>query len=477
MQWLATEEQVERMDYTAEAFDQMQRLWSVKEFNDHNLHCVLRFEHRLDAASLKRAVMASIEAFPILATRYISGVRPRWTSLDPEDFDSAFVTAQVEAEFEDFVASKVDEGIGPQVRVCLLDSMPSSSIALKMNHMVCDAADFKTYLYFLSRIYTQVLRDPDYQVRPDTGVRANTADRSVHCVLKRFHFGVRLKSLLLQSGENNRSGRLRFPLGASAQTQPFILTRKLGRERTSALKRYGRAKGATLNDVVLTAFYRCLFRRLALHPGRLLRVPVMVDMRRYVTEQSGLQSLSNLTSTVSTQLECRPTELFEDTLARVKAIMDHRKRSNAGLNGLIKLDRVYRILGNRIANRLLIWKLKHPLISMTNTGILDPAQLWFGDRRPCDAFLCGSIKCKPYFQLAISSYDGALTLSTTLLGSEDDRDRILSFFDELDEELSHAELLHRVVSRSDRGQREQAFPGTLRPNVSDDLREKELETS
>ena len=41
----------------------------------------------------------------------------------------------------------------------------------------------------------------------------------------------------------------------------------------------------------------------------------------------------------------------------------------------------------------------------------------FGDLRPYDAFLCGSIKYKPYFQLAMSSYDGQLTLSVNLYGS------------------------------------------------------------
>ena len=455
------------MKYTAEAFDQMQLLWGVKEFNDHNLHCVLRFEQRLDAETLKRAVIASIEAFPILGTRYVGGIRPHWRSLDPNDFDRAFVMARDEAELEQFVVSRVDEGIGPQIRVCLLNSMPFS-VAFKMNHMVCDAADFKAYLYFLCGAYTQLIGDPGY--RP----RAITGDRSVRCVLERFGLGIRLKSLLLQSRENNLTGNRQFPLGGSGQTQPFILTRKLGRESTSTLKRYGRAKGATLNDVVLAVLYRCLFRRLALRPGAVLRIPVMVDMRRYLAKQSGFSCLTNLTSTVSTQLECRPAERFDDTLGRVKAIMNHRKRSHLGLNGFIKLDRVYRIFGDRIANRVLMWRLKHPVISMTNTGILDPAQLSFGDRRPCDAFLCGSIKCKPYFQLAMSSYDGELTLSVTLLGTEGDRDRLLSFLDEIEAELFDWELSQRAGSRADRGQKQRPFLVTGRPSISDYWHEEGL---
>jgi NRPS condensation-like uncharacterized protein len=115
--------------------------------------------------------------------------------------------------------------------------------------------------------------------------------------------------------------------------------------------------------------------------------------------------------------------------------VDKKKGSNIGLNGFIKLDLMHRILGGRVANRALMSILKNPLICMTNVGILDSAQIAFGDLRPRDAFLCGSIKYKPYFQMAISSYDGELTLSVNLLGSANDRNRILSFFDEIDAEL------------------------------------------
>jgi NRPS condensation-like uncharacterized protein len=416
------------MDFTAEAFDQMQLLWDVKGFNDHQLRCVLRFEQSLDAETLKRAVHASIEAFPILGTRYVRGIRPHWTSLDPSDFGRASVMARTEAEFEEFVVAKIDEGIGPQIRVCLLNTMPFS-LALKMNHMVCDATDFKAYLYFLCGLYTGAIPDPGYR-RGEC-----EEDRSVLRVLKRFRLRTRLKSAFLQSNQNNHSGGIRFPLSRSGQMQPFILTRKLGRDRTAAFKEYGQAKGATLNDVVLTAFYRCLFRRIALGPGTALRILVMVDMRRYLAETGGASSLTNLTSTVSTELKCRPAECFEDTLGRVKALMDQRKRSNFGLNGFIKLDRTYRFLRDRMANRLLMAKLNHPLISMTNMGILDSTRISFGDQRPRDAFLCGSIKNKPYFQLAVSSYDGELTLSVNLLGSTSDRDRIRSLFDAIEDEL------------------------------------------
>ena len=172
------------------------------------------------------------------------------------------------------------------------------------------------------------------------------------------------------------------------------------RDRVAALKDHCRAKGATLNDAVLTAYYRCLFRLLALRPGVELEIPLMVDMRRYLPEAGEWRSLTNLASMQNTQLDTRPKEGFDDTLGRVKAVMDEKKGARIGFNAFIKLGLLYGILGDRIANHRMKSQLKQPFINMTNVGILDPGAMAFGNLRPCDAFLCGSIKYKPYEPLA-----------------------------------------------------------------------------
>lgn len=417
------------MDFAAEIFDQVQHLFDLNGFNDHQLHCVLRFAARPDAEMFKRSVIASIEAIPILGTRYVDGDRPHWTSLDADDLGRAFAVVRTEAEFEEFLPSCVDEGQGPQVRCCFLDSAPSFAVAIKLNHMICDAAGFKEYLYYLSEIYAGLSADPAF--RPAT----IAGDRSMRGVLKRFGLGARVKSLLQRSKDNNFTGGDRFPLGDGGEVHPFILVRKLSRERVAALRDYGRTKGATLNDTVLAAFYRCLFRRLALLSGSKLQVPLMVDMRRHLGEAERFTSLTNLSSMVGTELDYRPEEGFADTLVRVKGIMDEKKVGGIGLNAFVKLDLVFRLLGDKVANRRLRTELKQPLICMTNIGVLDADRLAFGDLRPYDAFMCGSIKYKPYFQVAVSTFAGEITLSVNLYGNAGDRESVLAFLAEIDAEL------------------------------------------
>ena len=418
------------MHYHAEPFVQLQLLFDLTRFNDHQLHCVLRFASAPDAEVLRKAVISSIEAIPILGTRYIAeGRRPRWESLERARFGDALTLAQTETEFDESVTSRVDESAGPQVKVCLLGS-PRPSVALTMNHMITDATGFKQYVYFLCEIYAGIMTDPSY--RPVTV----DGDRSMHSVLERFSAGVKLKSLLSQSKENNRSGDHRFPLSESGDAKPWILTRTLGRESLEAARDCVRARAATLNDVTLAAFYRCLFRTLALPPGAELRIPVMVDMRRYLPQPGAFDALANLSSTVITRLTHRPDENFAETLDRVKAEMDEKKGGHMGLNLFIKLDLSHRLLPSRTAGRLVQASLKNPLICMTNVGILDSARMSFGGVRPCGAFMCGSIKYKPHFQLAMSSYEGELTLHSNLYGDAADAERVRSFLEDVEREFS-----------------------------------------
>jgi NRPS condensation-like uncharacterized protein len=417
------------MDTAAEIFDQLQWLYDTNGFNDHQLHCVLEFERPLDTEILKRAVVASIQAIPILGARYIDGAIARWTSLDPIYFERAFVIAPTQAEFEAFVVAKVDEGTGPQIRVCVLNS-DGYAVAFKLNHMICDAAGFKQYLEFLAMIYSRLTTDAHYTPPTIAG------DRSFDPILRAFGLGVQLKALFKQRGDSRWTETQKFPLSDDGEAQPFIVSHKLDRAKVGALKGYCRANSVTVNDALLTAMYRVLFRTLTLKSGEPLQIPIMVDMRRYVSGKPEFDSLTNLTSMVSTQLDYRSGESFGDTLARARAVMLDKKSGAIGLNGWVKLKLIYRALGNATARKLLRSRLKQPFICMTNIGTLEPVRMSFAGALPKDAYLCGSIKYRPYFQLAVSTYDGEITLSVNQYGDEADRERVVAFLDEVGAELS-----------------------------------------
>jgi NRPS condensation-like uncharacterized protein len=72
---------------------------------------------------------------------------------------------------------------------------------------------------------------------------------------------------------------------------------------------------------------------------------------------------------------------------------------------------------------------------MTNIGELDAKRLSFEGADVASAYVCGSIKYKPHFQLALSGFDGTITLSSNLYGSPRDRELVDAFLAEVEDEL------------------------------------------
>lgn len=72
---------------------------------------------------------------------------------------------------------------------------------------------------------------------------------------------------------------------------------------------------------------------------------------------------------------------------------------------------------------------------MTNIGIIDKKKLIFGGLNIKDAFICGSIKYNPYFQVAITTFDNEVTLSINFCGTYNDKNKIKEFLTVFDKEL------------------------------------------
>jgi NRPS condensation-like uncharacterized protein len=418
------------MEYRAEIFDRMQWLFEETCYNDHQLHCVLWLGSPLDAVVLESAVSLSLKAIPILATRYRSEERRAvWESLPGSDLGRAFVSTKDESVFESERTYRIREELGPQIRLCLLYGS-RNALAVTMNHMIADAAGFKDYLYFLCDIYTCLRRDPGY--KPATTI---DGARGMGMITRAVGPLAKVGALLGLGGGSNRDSAFAFPWGEGGAELPFIATREIGREKVARLKEYCRRRGATLNDAAIAAYYRVLARRLGPSALAGLEIPIMVDMRRLLPSREFL-ALTNLSSTAITHLEQRAGEDFDETLGKAKAQMDGFKKGRIGLGGFVKLSLLFSLFGENSAPKLLRRGLKNPLICMTNIGELDSSRLRLEGAVVESAYMCGSIKHKPHFQLALSGFDGTLTLSSNLYGNREDRKTVQAFLEEVEEELT-----------------------------------------
>ena len=416
------------MQYRAEIFDKVQYLFDKTGFNDHQLHGVIRFKGRVDAGALENAFVLLVDTAPVLSRvfRYAGG-DSFWEDAGRPEAGELFSIAATVEEFEAFTFSATDAEAGPQIKGCLLQGR-NDALSIVGNHMITDGAGFKECLYLLSRLYSNLVSNAAY--RPDFII---DGDRGYKAILSRLSVKDRLYILFNRSGDNNAPGAYTFPLSTGDAAEPFILTHELAAEKYRDIVDFSKKHDATVNDVILAAYYRVLSVMLGLN-GAPLSLPLMIDMRRYMEDKS-FRALANYASTEIIKAAVRPGEDFTRTLENISALTKAKKDDFFGLNSFIKLQTLFRLFGRRSAFRLLERGIRNPNICVTNIGVVDDQKLVFQGVEVLNAIVTGSIKYRPHFQMSLSSYRDRMTLAVNLYGSDRDREKIGDFFAMMDHEL------------------------------------------
>lgn len=414
--------------YPAEAWDILQHLFRVKTINDHTLHFAAEFSGHLDSDRLSRAVDLSADAFPLIRCGFSeTGGRPFW---EDKRYTSADMVRLVETEHAKdevlkFLYRESDAVNGPQLRAGIVRGEKNDTLCITINHMLCDAAGFKDYLYLLSSIYNGIGEGPGY--RPASAMN----NRKIKQVLKALPRRERL-NMMFQKGVTGEHDKTAFSFEGNLEN-PFIEMRTIPRERFRLLRSCAKAHGATVNDVMLAAFIRVLYDMF----GRVIAVPCAVDLRKYLPGRRA-DGICNLVTNLTCDIGPDLGTSFEDTLAKVNAAMSREKTNVGCIKSLALLETAFQVLPYPAVKSILENTYANAPIAFTNIGILDKERLCFGEAETTGAYMMGSIKYNPYFQLAVSTFDDEMTFSVNFYGTQSDREKISLFCDKMDLELQNA---------------------------------------
>lgn len=415
--------------FRAEIWDQMQ--FFFKPYNDHQLHAVIYLKGLLDPGLMRKAVLLSMEMVPLLASRFVIGrFHPHWEKMESHEqmeILSVVESESPEGQIDRFITGKTDEMAGPQLKLKIVRSEGQDTLCIILNHMVCDAAGFKEYLYLLGALYGEL----------ETGAGEVTeyrnGSRSSKQIYRYMSLRDRMRLLFKPNGYDH--DRLTFPLdGQEIDRSPFILRQAFVEERFRLLKAYAKERGVTVNDVIFAAYYRALCKTLDLREGESLTVPCMVDLRRYLPGKKA-DGICNLTSNIICNIGPDIGSTFHETVMKIGAEMKAQKDRYPGMGGLALLHSLFNVMPFSTIRKFMKERFQNPMIGITNIGIIDSERLVFGKVPVDDAFITGSIKYPPYFQLALTTFRERITFTIAEYGTEKDRKRIGEFLAILDEEL------------------------------------------
>jgi len=212
-----------------------------------------------------------------------------------------------------------------------------------------------------------------------------------------------------------------------------VVIRKILPERFLFIKAYAKENKATLNDVLLAAYIRSLHKALKINH---ISLPCPIDLRRYLPNKRS-EGICNLTSNIICDIGSDIGDTYKETLLKVRESMNAEKDSFSCLNGPFMLEMLFSMLPYKKAKQIVSKIFNNPPIAMTNIGIIHKNNLMFDGLNIKDTFISGSIKYKPYFQIAITTFDNKITLSVNFCGTENDRIKIIEFLSIFDNELPY----------------------------------------
>ena len=374
------------------------------------------FGSRLDESVLAAAADLLLEGEPILAFRLVPDARaPHWRRV-PASERSVLRVVDTAAEYEALRRVGLDAAGGVQISLCLWRREAGDRLLLTMSHVVGDGFSLQLLASRLSSLYSAVARDGDYRPKPG---RLQTRDAwQLAAGVPRL---ARLRALVdfawfMAPRFLPRSTHC-LPLPADSVGPWVHVVRRLPSPSIAVLSRYGKERGATVNDVMLTAAYRAL----AAHGwdgSSGLRIPMTVDLRRWLLPAEHAATIANLSSWEQPYLMRKLGGSFDETLRRVTALTRRRKQRRPGLAiGLITLHLVKNLPERTAASGGGVKTPAHrgrggrARLTFSNEGLLTAERLSFAGEVPQSAHTLPPFAWLPAAHVSLSGYRGALTLA------------------------------------------------------------------
>lgn len=409
---------------------------------DLQVRCVISLDGHVDAERMMKAVRLTLDVEPILGCRFVDHWwRPYWERRN--DLNQIKNCRLVKAtdfsqDLVSFMSTPINSLTDPLVQVCILRA-DTDTLCIKVDHMVADACGIKKYIYLLASIYRRLADNPGYVPAPNLG-----GSRSMRQISRRFGFLDKLR--IIRSGFRDLKRRLlppifwSFPSTAGIPSNKTFMIRQFGPERFRAIKEYGHQYQATVNDIMLAAFYRALFDLINPDPRVALRLATTVDLRRYLPAGT-TGAICNSSNFAYTNIGQKLGATFDETTVKVRKDMNVMKSDYIGLGDYPLAVLCFKGLPFSCSRRLFLKVARRPIKTgnappvFSNLGIIDSEQLVFADVAVTDAYLIGATFFPPFFGMALSTFRDSLTLSISFFKSTIKKSIVERFLDRIEYEL------------------------------------------
>ncbi|PGE16577.1 condensation protein [Bacillus toyonensis] len=412
---------------------------------DLQINAVLYFPVGLSKEILEQSVRITLQLQPVLNSRFVENDIPYWEEHSSGTNSSiCFFAEGNDQELEimaiDFIKEPGDRIQGPMVQTILLRGTTTDMLVVKLSHLCSDGAGVKEYINLLGAIYTHLsLGGSKDQIIKEFG-EGNESFRDQSHVFK--YAGISDVKSAYRPNQEQQASLWSFPSQPNKNKSPKMSVGRLSREQTLCLTKWTKAQQATLNDVIMTAYFRALSHFTVYAEPRTAEkmIGLTIDLRRYLPNYT-TGAICNLSGMEMPVIKMEDGESFNQTLVRVKQSMDKIKGQNPGLSSAagmeilagMKLSTVKEMYNQQYEQAV---QMGMALPLMTNFGVIADEPIQFGEIQAEDGYMTSPIMYAPFFSMGASTYNGRLTFTIGYHAPETSKEKVDKFLECVINQLS-----------------------------------------
>lgn len=412
---------------------------------DQQINAVLYFPVGLSKEILEQSVRITLQLQPVLNSRFVENDIPYWEEHSSGTNSSiCFFAEGNDQELEimaiDFIKEPGDRIQGPMVQTILLRGTTTDMLVVKLSHLCSDGAGVKEYINLLGAIYTHLsLGGSKDQIIKEFG-EGNESFRDQSHVFK--YAGISDVKSAYRPNQEQQASLWSFPSQPNKNKSPKMSVGRLSREQTLCLTKWTKAQQATLNDVIMTAYFRALSHFTVYAEPRTAEkmIGLTIDLRRYLPNYT-TGAICNLSGMEMPVIKMEDGESFNQTLVRVKQSMDKIKGQNPGLSSAagmeilagLKLSTVKEMYNQQYEQAV---QMGMALPLMTNFGVIADEPIQFGEIQAEDGYMTSPIMYAPFFSMGASTYNGRLTFTIGYHAPETSKEKVDKFLECVINQLS-----------------------------------------
>ena len=407
-----------------ETFDMFQRIFIEEKYSNSTMRFIIKLKGKLDIEQFKKTIQTAIDVFPLISCKSFEYTFcSEWKFQEHPVEDFICIVEGKEGKEDEMIMDQFHKNLdidnGFNMRFIVFQYPDHDSLLILINHMLCDATDFKNFLYMFCDIYTHPENVNDYSPMGDRGFMQ---------LFRSLTFKENFE--ILTHKDDPPQEKIAFEFEGDCN-RPFLEKRTLTQEDFDKLKAYSKAKQVTLNDIFFTALMRTFYKEF----NRTVNILCDINLRKYIPGHK-TAGFTNMITTIDCNIGEELGDTFEETLNKVSQRLTKEKDNIYYTKGLYLSEIVKRVVPYRLCKNLLNSSYSPSPLEMTNLGIIDKSKVFFRNVEASSVLLVGSAKYAPLFELSVCTFDKILSFCIDFYGTPSDQKIISDILDNFIRELT-----------------------------------------